>query len=163
MTKAFSACVDLTLPGSEESVTHIAEHVSKSTNAKCDLRPYACNATVESDVKQTWNKILDDFGKVDVLVTAAGIVDNVEAENYDYPRWRMAFCQRSRPTYARRTDQRIHYLDCIHVSNNLCSAAKAGCVQCFERSGANARKEFGNRMGTAGHSCQLSQSRVHAH
>jgi NAD(P)-dependent dehydrogenase (short-subunit alcohol dehydrogenase family) len=39
-------------------------------------------------VKQTWNKILEDFGKVDVLVTAAGIVDNVGAENYDYPRWR---------------------------------------------------------------------------
>lgn len=39
-------------------------------------------------MKQTWNKILDDFGNVDVLVTAAGIVDNVEAENYDYPRWR---------------------------------------------------------------------------
>jgi sorbose reductase len=83
-----SACVDLTLSASKESIAHIAEQISKTTDAGCDLRPYACNATIESDVKQTWDKIVEDFGKVDVLVTAAGIVDNVEAENYDYPRWR---------------------------------------------------------------------------
>ena len=69
-------------------MAQIAEHVSKPTKAKCDLRPYVCNATVESDVKQTWQKIVEDFGSVDVLVTAAGIVDNVAAEDYDFPRWR---------------------------------------------------------------------------
>lgn len=53
-----------------------------------ELRPYGCNATVESDVKDTWSQIVNDLGKVDVLVTAAGIVDNVEAENYDFKRWR---------------------------------------------------------------------------
>ena len=83
-----SACVDLTLPASENSVARIEEHVSKTTDAKCDVRPYACDATIESDVKKTWEKIVQDFGKVDVLVTAAGIVDNVAAENYDFPRWR---------------------------------------------------------------------------
>lgn len=31
---------------------------------------------------------MSDFGKVDVVVTAAGIVDNVEAENYEYERWK---------------------------------------------------------------------------
>lgn len=88
LSGARGACVDLTLSASEESVNHITEHVAKSTDTKCDLRPYACNATVESDVKQTWDKIVRDFGKVDVLVTAAGIIDNVEAENYDFARWR---------------------------------------------------------------------------
>jgi sorbose reductase len=29
-----------------------------------------------------------DFGAVDVVVTAAGIVDNVEAEKYDFGRWK---------------------------------------------------------------------------
>ncbi len=86
--KRFSACVDLTLSASEQSVNFIAEQVTRTTDAKYDLRPYACNVTVESDVKQTWDKIVEDFGKVDVLVTAAGIADNVEAENYDFPRWR---------------------------------------------------------------------------
>ena len=42
----------------------------------------------ESEIKDTWSQIVKDFGKVDVLVTAAGIVDNVEAENYDFKRWR---------------------------------------------------------------------------
>jgi NAD(P)-dependent dehydrogenase (short-subunit alcohol dehydrogenase family) len=88
IAKQNSACVDLTLPASKASVTHIAEQVSKTTDATCDLRAYACNATLEPEVKKTWEKILGDFGKVDVLVTAAGIVDNVEAENYDFPRWR---------------------------------------------------------------------------
>ena len=44
--------------------------------------------TQEAKVKQTWSDIIHDFGKVDCLVTAAGIVDNVEAENYDYARWK---------------------------------------------------------------------------
>ena len=39
-------------------------------------------------MKQTWSRIVEDLGKVDVLVTAAGIVDNVAAEDYDFPRWR---------------------------------------------------------------------------
>lgn len=88
IAKDCRACVDLTLPASEESVAQIAEHIFKTSDVECNLRPYACNATVESDVKQTWDKIVKDLGKVDVLVTAAGIVDNVEAENYDFPRWR---------------------------------------------------------------------------
>lgn len=53
-----------------------------------DLRPYACDVTHESAVKATFAQIVQDFGQVDVLVTAAGIVDNVEAENYEYERWR---------------------------------------------------------------------------
>lgn len=31
---------------------------------------------------------MGDFGKVDVVVTAAGIVENFEAENYAYDRWK---------------------------------------------------------------------------
>ena len=84
-----SACVDLTLEGGQSSIEDISRHVNGITGTKPgDLRPYACNATLETDVKQTVSQIIDDFGKIDVLVTAAGIVDNVEAENYDFPRWR---------------------------------------------------------------------------
>lgn len=39
-------------------------------------------------MKETFSQIVRDFGNVDVVATAAGIVDNVEAENYAYPRWR---------------------------------------------------------------------------
>lgn len=39
-------------------------------------------------MKETFAQIVRDFGNVDVVATAAGIVDNVEAENYEHPRWR---------------------------------------------------------------------------
>jgi NAD(P)-dependent dehydrogenase (short-subunit alcohol dehydrogenase family) len=83
------ACVDLSLPTAQASVDAIKTHVLETTSDKPpELRPYGCNATLESDVKEAWSQIINDFGKVDVLVTAAGIVDNVEAENYDFTRWR---------------------------------------------------------------------------
>lgn len=54
---------------------------SRRVYLKSDIKAHACDATAEDEVKKTWNKIVEDFDKVDVLVTAAGIVDNVEAEN----------------------------------------------------------------------------------
>lgn len=90
LSGARGACVDLTLEGSQASVDKITEHV-RSVQPDLpvpELKAYQCNATIESDAKGTWSSIVEDFGKVDVLVTAAGIVDNVEAENYDFPRWR---------------------------------------------------------------------------
>lgn len=53
-----------------------------------DLRPYACDVTKEDQVISTFDQIIRDFGQIDVLVTAAGIVDNVAAEDYSYARWR---------------------------------------------------------------------------
>ena len=90
LSGARGACVDLTLEGANSSIAEIAAEVQRAQPKESisELRAYACNATIESDVKSTWKRIVDDFGKVDVLVTAAGIVDNVEAENYDFPRWR---------------------------------------------------------------------------
>lgn len=90
LSGARGACVDLTLEGGQSSITSIAAQVKQDQPDEIvpELKAYACNATIESDVKATWEHIVSDFGKVDVLVTAAGIVDNVEAENYDFPRWR---------------------------------------------------------------------------
>jgi NAD(P)-dependent dehydrogenase (short-subunit alcohol dehydrogenase family) len=83
------ACVDFSLPGAQAAVDAINTDVSEITGENpSELRPYGYNATNESEVKDTWSQIVKDFGKVDVLVTAAGIVDNVEAENYDFKRWR---------------------------------------------------------------------------
>jgi NAD(P)-dependent dehydrogenase (short-subunit alcohol dehydrogenase family) len=90
LSGARGACVDLSLPECESSVASIQEQVTKAYPADPgpQLRGYACDVTVEEDVKSTWARVVDDFGKIDVLVTAAGIVDNVEAENYEFPRWR---------------------------------------------------------------------------
>ena len=81
--------MDLSQPAAQASIDAITTHVAETTGERPpELRPYGCNATVESDVEDTWSQIVQDLGKVDVLVTAAGIVDNVEAEKYDFPRWR---------------------------------------------------------------------------
>ena len=82
--------MDISLKDCESSISSIASQVKTANPDEPvpELRAYECNATIESDVKSTWAQILEDFGKVDILVTAAGIVDNVEAENYEYARWR---------------------------------------------------------------------------
>jgi len=90
LSGARAACVDLTLEAGNSSIAHVASHVAATqpTEPAPLLKAYACNATIESDVQATWAQIVADFGKVDVLVTAAGIVDNVAAEDYSFPRWR---------------------------------------------------------------------------
>lgn len=90
LSGARGVCIDLSQKDCEASIDSIASQVQEAypNEPIPDLRAYECNATIESDVKSTWTKVLEDFGKVDVLVTAAGIVDNVEAENYEYARWR---------------------------------------------------------------------------
>jgi NAD(P)-dependent dehydrogenase (short-subunit alcohol dehydrogenase family) len=92
LSGARGACVDLSLQGGKDSIKHITEHIasqsSTASSSASDLRAYACNVTSESQVQDTWASIVSDFGKVDVVVTAAGIVDNVEAEKYAYDRWK---------------------------------------------------------------------------
>ncbi|KAL1973813.1 hypothetical protein VTN31DRAFT_5373 [Thermomyces dupontii] len=99
---ARGACIDLTLASATASVSHIKSHLAslpeKSTTSSTtekgenassiDLRPYACDVTKEDQVISTFDQIVRDFGQIDVLVTAAGIVDNVAAEDYSYARWR---------------------------------------------------------------------------
>jgi len=90
LSGARGACVDLSLQGGNDSIRHITEHVQKSTSPSYtpELNAYACDVTSEDQVKNTWSDILRRFGKVDCVVTAAGIVENFEAENYSYDRWR---------------------------------------------------------------------------
>ncbi|KAL2008962.1 hypothetical protein VTN00DRAFT_7156 [Thermoascus crustaceus] len=90
LSGARCACVDLTKAAAEASIKHIAEHVAATQPSEPvpELKAYACDVTQEAEVKDTFSQIILDFGNVDVVATAAGIVDNVEAENYEYPRWR---------------------------------------------------------------------------
>ncbi len=90
LSGARGACIDLKQEDCDASIDSIASQVQRAypNEPAPELRAYACNATIESDVKSTWAKVVEDFGKVDVLVTAAGIVDNVAAEDYEFARWR---------------------------------------------------------------------------
>ena len=95
LSGARGACVDLSLQGGKDSIKHINEHIASqsltASSSAPDLRAYACNVTSESQVQDTWASIVSDLGNVDCVVTAAGIVENFEAENYDYERWRRMF------------------------------------------------------------------------
>ncbi|CAM1505793.1 Fc.00g114300.m01.CDS01 [Cosmosporella sp. VM-42] len=90
LSGARGACVDLSQKDGDASISSITSQVEAAypNEPVPDLRAYQCDVTVESQVRSTWAQIVKDFGQVDVLVTAAGIVDNVEAENYEYNRWR---------------------------------------------------------------------------
>lgn len=94
LSGARGACVDLSLEAGQTSIQNISSKVlssSASSKAEPELRAYACDVRSESAVQTTWASILKDFGKVDVVCTAAGIVDNVEAENYEFERWKKMF------------------------------------------------------------------------
>jgi len=91
LSGARGACVDLSLESCKNSIKHINEHISTRavpSSYSPDLRPYACDVTSESQVLRTWDEIVKDFGTIDVVVTAAGIVDNVAAEDYALDRWK---------------------------------------------------------------------------
>jgi sorbose reductase len=45
---------------------------------------YECDTSSEEGVKSTWDKIVKEFGKVDILVTNAGITGGAPAEDYNY-------------------------------------------------------------------------------
>ncbi|KAF4632508.1 hypothetical protein G7Y89_g5619 [Cudoniella acicularis] len=92
LSGAKGACIDLSLQAGENSIGHIKKHIASQssvpTSYKPELRAYACDVTSESQVQDTWGLIVKDFRKVDVVVTAAGIVDNFEGENYPFDRWK---------------------------------------------------------------------------
>jgi NADP-dependent 3-hydroxy acid dehydrogenase YdfG len=92
LSGARGACVDLSLHAGQSSIKHITEHISSQPSTPSsytpELQAYACDVTSEEQVQETWESIVKDFGKVDVVVTAAGIVENFEAENYAYDRWK---------------------------------------------------------------------------
>jgi sorbose reductase len=48
------------------------------------LLGYECDTSSEEGVKSTWDKIVSDFGKVDILVTNAGITGGSPAEDYPF-------------------------------------------------------------------------------
>lgn len=88
LSGANGACIDQSLENGEASIKHITEHVESAASLTPELRAYSCDVRSECQVQDTWASIVKDFGKVDVVVAAAGIVENFETEKYSYDRWK---------------------------------------------------------------------------
>lgn len=87
-------CAIIDLPGTEH-VAVLAEARAEavayfgSLDRVPTLRSYVCDVTTESQVQATVAQIVLDFdGKIDVLVTAAGVVENVCVEKYPLERFK---------------------------------------------------------------------------
>lgn len=95
LSGANAACIDLSASDGESALsevrTEVAAHFSKTgtTHSVPQLRAYACDVTQEDQVKETVRKVVVDFGgRVDVLVTAAGVVENFNVEEYPLERFK---------------------------------------------------------------------------
>ncbi|KAH8802857.1 short-chain dehydrogenase/reductase-like protein SDR [Xylogone sp. PMI_703] len=88
LSGANGACVDISLEASRSSISSITSEVKAASQSPTpsspssipNLLPYACDVRSEQATRETFAAILRDFGRVDVLVTAAGIVENAPAE-----------------------------------------------------------------------------------
>lgn len=80
LSGAHGAVVDLKESSAKESIETIQKEIKQSGLPPAELRGYECDTSSEKAVKSTWEKIVNDFGKVDILVTNAGITGGAPAE-----------------------------------------------------------------------------------
>jgi len=81
---AHGAVVDLKKSSADESVSTIQKEVKEAGLPEPKMHGYECDTSSEEGVKSTWDKIISDFGKVDILVTNAGITGGAPAEDYPF-------------------------------------------------------------------------------
>lgn len=76
------ALVDLLGDQTQESANQISQETGRRTAG------YSLDVTDAEAVDRTFRHIEGNFGPIDILVGAAGIVDNIPAEEYPADRWR---------------------------------------------------------------------------
>jgi sorbose reductase len=76
------ALVDLLVDQTQESANQIGQETGGRATG------YALDVTDAEAVNRTFRQVEQDFGAIDILIGAAGIVDNIPAEEYPADRWR---------------------------------------------------------------------------
>jgi NAD(P)-dependent dehydrogenase (short-subunit alcohol dehydrogenase family) len=144
LSGAKGACVDLSLEAGNNSIRRIKEHISSESSGpksyRPELRAYACDVTSEAQVRDTWQAMVNDLGKIDVVVTAAGIVDNVEAEKYDYDRWKKMLDVNLNGTFLFAREAGKYWIEQKMKGNLILVASMSGkiCVRPQKQSAYNA-------------------------
>ncbi|CAK7199448.1 hypothetical protein SEUCBS139899_002128 [Sporothrix eucalyptigena] len=94
------ACVDLSQDACDAAIRDVRAHVLKEGGFEAGkMRAYACNATNEKGVEATVALIVADFGRIDVLVTCAGICIDRAAEDVDLATWQKVLAVNLDGTY----------------------------------------------------------------
>jgi sorbose reductase len=76
--------VDLSQDSADKSCKSLIEQAKAVGLPEPKVHGYECDTSSEQGVKNTWDKIIKEFGTVDILVTNAGITGGAPAEDYDY-------------------------------------------------------------------------------
>ncbi|PMD39219.1 short-chain dehydrogenase/reductase-like protein SDR [Hyaloscypha variabilis F] len=153
LSGARGACVDLSLQAGRSSVKHITEHIASQPSTPSsytpELRAYACDVTSEEQVQETWDSVVKDFGKVDVVVTAAGIVENFEAENYEYSRWLKMFDINVNGSFLFAKQAGKHWIDNSMKGNLILVSSMSSiiCVRPQKQAAYNASKAAVSLLG----------------
>lgn len=84
LSGAHGAVVDLKQDSAEKSVKTLLEETRKAGLPEPKLHAYECDTSDEKGVKETWDAVVKEFGRVDILVSNAGITGGAPAEDYPY-------------------------------------------------------------------------------
>jgi sorbose reductase len=84
LSGAHGAVVDLKQDSAERSCQTLIKEAKNAGLPEPKLHAFECDTSSEEAVKTTWDKIIKHFGKVDILVTNAGITGGAPAEEYPY-------------------------------------------------------------------------------
>lgn len=63
-----------------------AAEIAKENNVTA--RAYQANVANQQDIEAAIDKIVQDFGRLDIVVVNSGVTSNVPAENYTVEQWR---------------------------------------------------------------------------
>lgn len=80
--------VDLSQKSADNAVKELKAEVQRAGLPEPDIRGYECDASSKDQVVSTFDRIVKDFGKVDVMVTNAGITGGTAAEDYEFDDWK---------------------------------------------------------------------------
>ncbi|CAI9626010.1 unnamed protein product [Alternaria alternata] len=84
LSGAHGAIVDLKQEGADKSAKALIEEAETQGLPPPKVHGYECDTSSEEGVKSTWDKIIQEFGTVDILVTNAGITGGAPAEDYPF-------------------------------------------------------------------------------
>ncbi|EFQ90596.1 hypothetical protein PTT_12794 [Pyrenophora teres f. teres 0-1] len=84
LSGAHGAIVDLKQDSADKSAKALVEEAKSHGHPEPKVHGYECDTSSEEGVKSTWDRIVKDFGTVDIVVTNAGITGGAPAEDYPF-------------------------------------------------------------------------------